>query len=160
MIYTTFESPLGELLLVNDGKALSGLHMREGRRPVAVEPGWRRAAEPFAAVRAQLREYFDGERESFDIRLSPAGPQFFLRVWDELRQVPYGATISYGELARRVGRPSAARAVGAANGRNPISVIVPCHRVVGADGGLTGYGGGMERKRRLLELESGVLALG
>lgn len=106
------------------------------------------SAAPFAGVREQLGEFFDGAREHFDVALAPAGAPLHLRVWGELRRIGYGETISYGELARRVGRPSAARAVGLANGRNPISIIVPCHRVIGADGALTGYGGGVEAKRR------------
>ncbi len=159
MIYTTCSSPLGELLLLGDGRSLTGLYMREGRRPVDIEPVWQRSPEAFTVLCGQLDEYFDGARETFEVPLAPSGSPFFLRVWEELRRIPYGETISYGELAHRTDRPSAARAVGLANGRNPISIIVPCHRVIGANGALTGYGGGTERKRRLLELESGVLAL-
>jgi methylated-DNA-[protein]-cysteine S-methyltransferase len=110
-------------------------------------------------VRTQLREYFEGRRRSFDVPLEPTGSSFELAVWTALREIPYGETVSYGELAARIGRPEAARAVGVANARNPIAVIVPCHRVIGADGSLTGYGGGLERKRLLLDLEAGVLAL-
>jgi methylated-DNA-[protein]-cysteine S-methyltransferase len=159
MRYCTVESPIGELLLAGDGEALALLHMQQGRRPARIEPGWTRSDEPFARVRAQLEEYFDGRRQSFDIPLKPAGSPFELAVWRALVEIPYGETLSYGELAARIGRPEAPRAVGAANGRNPIAVIVPCHRVIGADGSLTGYGGGLERKRLLLELEAGVLAL-
>ena len=133
--------------------------MVEGRSPVRTEPGWRRCDEAFAAVRGQLEEYFAGERTLFDVALEMEGTPFQRRVWRELEAIPYGETISYGELARRVGQPSAARAVGLANGRNPVAVIVPCHRVIGADGSLTGYGGGMERKRILLGLESGAARL-
>jgi methylated-DNA-[protein]-cysteine S-methyltransferase len=160
MLYTTIESPLGPLLAVGDGRALHGLHMQEGRKQIAVRAGWQTAYEPFAQVRRQLAEYFEGRRREFDVRLSLHGSPFQRRVWDALREIPYGETISYGELARRVGVPSAARAVGVANGHNPVAVIVPCHRVIGADGSLTGYGGGLGRKRLLLELEAGVLALG
>jgi methylated-DNA-[protein]-cysteine S-methyltransferase len=159
MLYTHLESPLGELLLVGDGAALHGLYMQEGRTAFAVQPGWEAATEPFAEVRAQLDEYFAGRREEFDVPLVMTGSPFQRRVWSALREIPYGETISYGELASRVGIPSASRAVGVANGRNPVSVIVPCHRVIGADGSMTGYGGGIERKRILLELEAGVLAL-
>lgn len=154
MLYTTVNSPIGELLLVGDGVALHGLYMQEAPRPMALEPGWGADRGAFADVRRQLGEYFAGARTAFDVPLAVAGTPFQCAVWRGLRQVPYGETISYGELARRVGRPSAARAVGLANGRNPISVIVPCHRVIGADGRLTGYGGGIERKRLLLELEA------
>ncbi len=111
-------------------------------------------------MRAQLEEYFAGERTSFDIPLAPEGAPFEREVWRALEEIPYGETVSYGEIARRVGQPTAARAVGTANGRNPIAVIVPCHRVIGADGSLTGYGGGLERKRLLLELERGQGRLG
>ncbi|HEY4779143.1 MAG TPA: methylated-DNA--[protein]-cysteine S-methyltransferase [Solirubrobacterales bacterium] len=155
-LYTTIASPIGELLLVGDGEALRGLYMQAGRKPGDVLPGWRREPDAFAAVEAQLSEYFSGRRTSFDLALEPAGTPFQLRVWWELLEIGYGETVSYGELARRVGRPAAARAVGAANGSNPISVIVPCHRLVGADGALTGYGGGVERKKLLLDLEAGA----
>ncbi len=159
-VYTTLESPIGELLLLGDGRALRGLHMQQGRRPIEIGAAWERSAEPFADVQAQLLEYFAGERTMFDTPLATGGSSFERRVWRALREIPYGETISYGELARRIGQPSAARAVGLANARNPIAVIVPCHRVIGANGTLTGYGGGLERKRILLELESGQARLG
>jgi methylated-DNA-[protein]-cysteine S-methyltransferase len=159
MIYTTIESPIGELLLVGDGERLHRLSMQGGRRPVAIDLRWRRDDDAFGEVRAQLSEYFDGQRREFDVPLALDGNPFELRVWEELCQVPYGETVSYGKIAREIGAPSAARAVGLANGRNPVAVIVPCHRVIGADGSLTGYGGGLERKRLLLDLESGVLPL-
>jgi methylated-DNA-[protein]-cysteine S-methyltransferase len=159
MIYTITDSPIGELLLVGDGNTLHRLSMQGGRRPTPIDPRWERDDEAFADVRSQLAEYFDGRRRDFDVPLGLAGNEFELRVWDALCRIPYGETVSYGEIARSIGAPSAARAVGLANGRNPIAVIVPCHRVIGADGGLTGYGGGLERKRLLLDLESGVLPL-
>jgi methylated-DNA-[protein]-cysteine S-methyltransferase len=159
MIYTNFDSPLGELLLVGDGQALHGLYMQEGRTSLAVRGEWVRDDGAFADVRDQLDEYFAGGRTAFDLPLEMEGSPFQRRVWRALRDIPYGETISYGELARRVGHPATPRNVGATNGRNPISVIVPCHRVIGADGSLTGYGGGLERKRILLDLEAGVLAL-
>jgi methylated-DNA-[protein]-cysteine S-methyltransferase len=159
MIYTTVDSPIGELLLTGDGEALHGLWMQDGRRPVTPRPDGQRSATAFGQARTQLSEYFAGRRTSFDVPLVLHGPDFHLRVWNALRRIPYGETISYGELARRVGVPSAARAVGAANGCNPIAVIVPCHRVIGADGRLTGYGGGLENKRTLLDLEAGRLVL-
>jgi methylated-DNA-[protein]-cysteine S-methyltransferase len=114
-----------------------------------------RDGDPLREARRQLEEYFAGERREFSLTLEPAGTDFQRRVWQALRGIPYGATMSYGELARRIGNPRAVRAVGLANGANPISIIVPCHRVIGADGSLTGYGGGLERKRFLLALERG-----
>ncbi|MGH2986325.1 MAG: methylated-DNA--[protein]-cysteine S-methyltransferase [Solirubrobacterales bacterium] len=154
LIYTTLESPIGELLLVGDGERLRGLHFQHGRRPMRVENSWRRAEEPFARARDQLGEYFAGERDEFELPATGTGTPFQRRVWAALAEIPYGETVSYGELARRIGRPAASRAVGMANGRNPISIVTPCHRVVGSDGALTGYGGGVERKRFLLELEA------
>jgi methylated-DNA-[protein]-cysteine S-methyltransferase len=159
LLYTTMDSPIGELLLVGDAHALHRLDMREGRRPVSIDPHWVRGDEPLSPVCRQLDEYFDGARRSFEIPLAPAGNPFELRVWEALVEIPYGETVSYGEVARRIGEPSAAWAVGLANGRNPIALIVPCHRVIGADGSLTGYGGGLERKRFLLDLEAGVMPL-
>jgi methylated-DNA-[protein]-cysteine S-methyltransferase len=159
MIYTTLESPVGELLLVGDGEVLRGLHMQDGRRPIAIGAAWEADDAPFAAAREQLDEYFGGDRREFDLPLAPLGSEFQRCVWDGLLEIPYGETISYGELARRIGRPDRARAVGAANGANPIAIILPCHRVIGADGSLVGFGGGLETKRRLLELEAGILTL-
>jgi methylated-DNA-[protein]-cysteine S-methyltransferase len=153
--YTSVDSPIGELLLLGDEQALHGLYMQDGRKPTRIAPGWEQNPEPFADVQEQLDEYFDGRRTEFDVSLVMDCNPFERRVWSALREIPYGETVSYGEIARRVERPSAARAVGMANGRNPIAVIVPCHRVIGADGTLTGYGGGLERKQLLLELESG-----
>jgi methylated-DNA-[protein]-cysteine S-methyltransferase len=152
-LYTRHPSPVGDLLLLarGDDHALTGLYLHgEPQR------GWQRADEPFAAVREQLGAYFAGELEVFDLRLAPAGTAFQLRVWQELQRIPLGETISYGELAERIGNPRTMRAVGLANGRNPISIVVPCHRVIGADGSLVGYGGGLERKRWLLEHEAVV----
>jgi luciferase family oxidoreductase group 1 len=157
--YTVFDSPIGELLAVGDGASLSRLHMLGGRKRLDVNPAWQPDDAAFSAVRGQLDEYFAGERHEFELPLEMLGNQFERRVWDQLREIPYGETASYGEIARLVGNPDAARAVGLANGRNPIAVIVPCHRVIGADGSLTGYGGGLERKRLLLDLEAGVLPL-
>ena len=159
MLYTTTDSPIGELLLAGDGDALHCLSMQQGRRPLHLDPSWQRHDDVFTDVRVQVAEYFDGARRSFDVSLALHGNDFEQRVWSALREIPYGETTSYGEIARRIGSPDAARAVGLANGRNPVAVIVPCHRVIGADGTLTGYGGGLERKRLLLDLESGVLPL-
>lgn len=160
MLHTTVDSPIGDLLLVGDGRALHCLSMQAGRRPTAVAPDWRRDVEAFDEVRRQLDEYFAGTRTSFDLPLVTDGTQFQRRVWSALQEIPYGETMSYGELARRIGRPAAARAVGLANGSNPIAVIVPCHRVIGSDGSLTGYGGGTSRKRLLLDLEADTIATG
>jgi methylated-DNA-[protein]-cysteine S-methyltransferase len=158
-LYTTLDSPIGELLLAGDEQALCALSMLGGRRPIRPAPQWRRADAPFAEARQQLAEYFAGDRTAFDLVLAPRGSAFQLAVWAALRAIPYGQTRTYGEIAAAVGRPDAVRAVGAANGANPIAVIVPCHRVIGADGSLTGFGGGLERKRALLDLESGRLSL-
>jgi methylated-DNA-[protein]-cysteine S-methyltransferase len=149
-LYDTADSPLGELLLAGDGDALTAVHM-DG----SPGPGWRRDPGFFREAAEQLRSYFAGELREFDLPLDPHGTPFQRRVWAALREIPYGSTISYAELAAAVGRPGAARAVGAANGRNPIAVVIPCHRVIGASGALTGYGGGLGRKRLLLDLEGG-----
>jgi methylated-DNA-[protein]-cysteine S-methyltransferase len=159
LTYTTTDSPIGELLLAGDGKSLHCLSMQDGRRPMRIDHRWERREAAFDDVRRQLEEYFAGTRRTFDIPLSLHGNEFELRVWSALREIGYGETASYGEIAARIGSAIAARAVGLANGRNPIAVIVPCHRVIGADGSLTGYGGGLERKRLLLDLEAGVLPL-
>jgi methylated-DNA-[protein]-cysteine S-methyltransferase len=158
--YTTIESPIGELLLSSTvAGELTRLYMQDAPRPFKIPGDWRRDESTCAPAIEQLREYFDGDRNEFTLPLAPRGNAFELRVWEALRAIPYGETVSYGEIARRIGSPAAARAVGLANGRNPIAVIVPCHRVIGADGSLTGYGGGLERKRYLLDLEAGRLAL-
>jgi methylated-DNA-[protein]-cysteine S-methyltransferase len=149
--YTTMASPVGELLLTAEDGRLTGLYMPAGEH--CPPPGAGREDGAFATTRRQLEEYFAGERHSFDLPLAPAGTPFQQRVWEELRRIGYGETISYGELASRIGRPSAARAAGAANGANPVSIVIPCHRVIGSTGMLTGYGGGLEAKRFLLELE-------
>lgn len=152
-VHTVLDSPLGPLTLVATDGVLSGLYMdRHEHRPSSasfgdVDDG------PFAEVTRQLRAYFAGELRRFDVALELHGTVFQRRVWSGLTDIPYGQTCSYGQLAARIGQPGAARAVGLANGRNPISIIVPCHRVVGASGALTGYGGGLARKRLLLELE-------
>ena len=151
--YSWIESPIGRLLVTGDGQALTRLYMRSKKYSCRPQSGWRRDDAVFRQAREQLDAYFAGERFSFDLPLAPAGSAFQKTVWDALRDIPYGRTESYGELARRIGFPNGARAVGMANGQNPISIIVPCHRVIGADGSLTGYGGGLERKRWLLAHE-------
>ncbi len=162
MRFVTTTSPLGTLTLAASDHGLAALYFERHRLGPSERErhGWmldRGGANPasrtLASARDQLAAYFAGERREFDLPLAPAGTPFQRRVWAELRKIPYGGTISYGELARRLGDPAASRAVGAANGRNPISIVVPCHRVIGANGSLTGYGGGLERKRWLLELE-------
>ena len=152
----TLTSPIGELLLISDGEALTGIHF-DGRHGMAPTPGGEHDPVIIEAAR-QLRAYFAGERHSFALPLRPAGTEFEVEVWEELRRIPYGETLSYGELADRVGNPGAARAVGRANACNPIPIVIPCHRVIGADGSLTGFGGGLDTKRRLLDLERGALA--
>jgi methylated-DNA-[protein]-cysteine S-methyltransferase len=149
--YTYFESPIGRLLLTSDGTALTGLYMEPSRKAQSVD-GWIQdeTVAPLSATVRQLTEYFAGTRREFDLPLRLQGTTFQTRVWRELTVIPYGQTWSYGQLAQRIDKPSASRAVGLANGRNPISILVPCHRVIGADGSLTGYGGGVERKRWLL----------
>lgn len=150
MYYTTTETPIGKLLLASDGRALTGLRMAPFE---ATPPEWEHDVGPFQDVVAQLDSYFTGERKVFDVKLEARGTPFQLSVWDALRDIPYGETISYKELARRIGSPKAVRAVGRANGANPIAIIVPCHRVIGANGAPIGYGGGLERKAQLLALE-------
>lgn len=153
--YTHIDSPLGPLLVTSDGAALTSLTMTQHRHGVTITPDWVADEAPFAAARTQLDAYFAGTLRVFDLPLHASGTVFQQRVWQALLDVSFGHTQSYGELARRIGRPKAARAIGLANGRNPISIIVPCHRVIGADGSLTGYGGGIERKRWLLNHEQG-----
>ena len=156
-IWTTLSSPVGDLLLTGDGHSLGSLHLFDSSRPTLAPSGHRRD-DAFAEARAQLGEYFDGDRTTFELSLTPKGTPFQLRVWHALRAIPYAATASYGEVAAAIGSPSAARAIGLANGRNPIAIVIPCHRVIGADGSLVGYGGGLDRKRRLLDLEASGLA--
>jgi len=152
--YWDLPTPIGPLLLSGDEGGLRGISFSGGGRPAAPAPEWRRSREPFEDVIGQLEEYFAGERTRFDVRLALRGTPFQLEVWSVLQTIPYGETTTYGEIARRLGRPDACRAVGAANGRNPVPIVVPCHRVVGSDGSLTGFGGGLPIKRALLELES------
>ncbi len=152
--YTVVSSPVGDLVLSGDGEALTGLRFARGG---AVPAGWRRDADRFRPEALQLAEYFAGERTAFEIPVRLAGAPFDRRVWEALRAIPHGATVTYGELAEGIGAPGHARAVGSANARNPVAVVVPCHRVIGAGGKLTGYGGGIERKRALLALEGAIL---
>ena len=153
-LYTRLSSPLGPLTLVGTEDALTEIWLPSGddgaRR---VDRDWAQATAPFREPVRQLTAYFAGTLREFDLRLEPAGTPFQQRVWQALREIPYGQTVSYGEIARRIGRPDAVRAVGAANGRNPLAIVVPCHRVIGSDGRLVGYGGGLPAKSLLLELE-------
>jgi len=158
-VYSYDSSPVGDLLLTWDEDALTGLTMAQhkGKAAPRPEPGWRRDDAAFHIVHDQLRAFFAGELRTFELPLRMAGTPFQRLVWEGLLGIPFGATLSYAELARRIGRPGASRAVGAANGRNPISIVVPCHRVIGANGTLTGYGGGLDRKEWLLRHEARVL---
>ena len=155
MKHRIVDSPLGPLtLVVTDDGALAALYMADQRHGPAPDADLGESDDTAAADAVeQLHEYFDGTRTTFDLRLEPAGTDFQRQVWEALRAIPYGATETYGHLAERIGHPRGTRAVGAATGRNPIGIIVPCHRLVGAGGALTGYAGGLERKRWLLDLE-------
>ena len=153
MNFTTMGSPLGPILLASDTDGLRLINFQTGSRTVAISPDGQENAEVFSDTVAQLGAYFMGDLTEFELTLSPQGSPFYREVWRELERIPYGRTLSYGGLAERVGRPKAARAVGAANGRNPLPIVIPCHRVIGRDGSLTGYGGGLRFKKALLELE-------
>lgn len=157
--YSRFESPVGPLLLAGSREGLRLVSFGTGKRSKGVQQEWRRDDAEFVNVVKQLKSYFAGELRNFELPLLPEGTYFQKSVWTELRNIPYGETVSYQELAKRVGKPKAARAVGAANGANPIPIIIPCHRVIGGDGSLTGFGGGLPLKRKLLELESRQLKL-
>ena len=156
--FTTMTSPVGELLLTSNGDALTAVYFEDPKYGPTSTDGWIRDDSVLAEARQQLEEYFRGERTEFDLALAPKGTDFQRPVWRALTEIPYAATTSYGAIAARIGKPSASRAVGAANGRNPISIIVPCHRVIGSGGDLTGYGGGLDRKRWLLDHEAVVLS--
>jgi methylated-DNA-[protein]-cysteine S-methyltransferase len=154
--FSVLDSPIGPLTITARDGQVDGLFMDAQRHAPAQDPGWVHDEAPFEELIAQLKAYFAGSEAGFDVPLSLSGTEFQRRVWAELREIPLGETISYGELARRAGTPGASRAVGLANGRNPVSIVVPCHRVIGADGRLTGYGGGLERKAWLLRHEAGM----
>jgi methylated-DNA-[protein]-cysteine S-methyltransferase len=151
--FSELDSPLGRLLLVGDVGSLQALYMLDHKHQLPVAPGCERSDGVFRSVRQQLEQYFAGRLQQFDVELAGEGTEFQKKVWQALVHIPFGVTESYGQLARRIGNEKASRAVGLANGKNPISIIVPCHRVIGANGSLTGYGGGMERKKWLLEHE-------
>lgn len=154
MYYCYFDTPIGELLLAGEQDALTLIGFPKGKMRRDPEADWIFNEQPFADVRQQLTEYFAGERKEFDLPLSLHGTEFQVSVLEALQEIPYGETTSYGVIAKRIGRPKAVRAVGAANGRNPIPIIVPCHRVIGSSGDLTGFGGGLDTKEALLRLEA------
>lgn len=155
MYYSFVESPIGPLLLSGEGEALQGLYFSTGSKARGADTEWERYDAPFNRVRKQLNEYFSGQRKTFELELAPHGTEFQLDVLNALTQIPYGETRSYADIAEQVGRPNAVRAVGTANGRNPIALIIPCHRVIGSNGSLTGFGGGLPTKKALLEHEAG-----
>jgi methylated-DNA-[protein]-cysteine S-methyltransferase len=152
--YTTMKSPIGPLLLAGDERGLRLVHFVTGRRPKSPDRDWIEDKSPFKEVIRQMQSYFEAKLTDFDVPLVLEGTEFQLQVWRNLRKIPYGETISYGQLAKRIGNPDAARAVGLANGSNPIPIIIPCHRVIGSNGSLTGFGGGLPVKKKLLALES------
>jgi methylated-DNA-[protein]-cysteine S-methyltransferase len=158
--YTTMPTPLGELLILGRDERVAGIFMPEHRNGPDPQPQWRRDDSAYASARTQLREYLGGERQEFDLELDLIGTPFQLRVWAQLLTIPYGATSTYGAVAQAIELPAAVRAVGTAVGRNPLSVIVPCHRVIGSTGALTGYAGGLDNKRWLLahEIAGGTAA--
>lgn len=153
MYWHETDTPIGPLLLAGDGAYLKVVHFQAGPRPLQPPQAWIANSAPFQAALRQLAEYFAAGRRQFDLPLAADGTEFQRAVWRVLATIPYGATISYAELARRVGNARASRAVGLANGANPLPIVVPCHRVIGSDGSLTGFGGGLELKRKLLALE-------
>ena len=157
-VFTFTDSPIGRLLLAADEAGLSHIQVPAGRHPQAPKPGWREERAAFSEALRQLDAYFEGRLRAFTLPLAPEGTGFQKSVWAALCTIPYGETTSYGELARRLGKPGASRAVGLANGQNPLPIVVPCHRVVGSDGSLTGFGGGLPTKRQLLKLEGARLA--
>lgn len=154
MQYRKMKSPIGQLLLAGNDDVLEVIGFPEGKGVVEIQADWQERRSAFAEAVAQLKEYFAGQRKTFDLKLKPNGTEFQLAVLDALIDIPYGQTASYQDIANAVGRPKAVRAVGAANGRNPLPIVIPCHRVIGSDGSLTGFGGGLPAKQYLLALES------
>jgi methylated-DNA-[protein]-cysteine S-methyltransferase len=154
--YDYLATPIGKLLLAADAQGLREVWFETGKHRKEPDPAWKQDAGKLAFARKQLEEYFAGMRTVFDLPLHPIGTPFQVTVWHALARIPYGSTISYGEMARRIGQPQAVRAVGAANGRNPLPIVLPCHRVIGANGSLTGFGGGLPTKRYLLAMEDQV----
>ena len=158
MFHTTMKSPIGPLLLAGDESGLRLVHFASGRCTKSPQRDWIENKTPFKEVIRQLQAYFEGNLKEFDLPLVLDGTKFQLLVWHDLQEIPYGETVSYGQLARRIGKPEASRAVGLANGSNPIPIIIPCHRVIGSNGDLTGFGGGLPVKKKLLALESRQLS--
>lgn len=156
MYFAYYNSPVGKILLTGE-KALKSLHFPIGTTRVEPKKEWKYNEVKFSDAISQLEAYFKGDLQRFDLNLNPMGTPFQKKVWQELVKIPYGETISYGELANRIGNPNASRAVGMANGKNPISIIIPCHRVIGKDGSMTGFGGGITVKKKLLDLEAKVI---
>ncbi len=154
MYYCYLDTPIGELLLAGEEDALTMIGFPKGSMRRDPEPDWIFNEKPLATARQQLTEYFAGTRKEFDLPVALSGTEFQVSVLEALQAIPYGETVSYGEIAKRIGRPKAVRAVGAANGRNPIPIVVPCHRVIGSSGDLTGFGGGLDTKEALLRLEA------
>jgi len=154
MYYCYLDTPIGELLLAGEDEALAMIGFPKGSMRRDPEPDWIFNERPLATARKQLTEYFAGTRKEFDLPVALSGTEFQVSVLKALQDIPYGETVSYGEIAKRIGRPKAVRAVGAANGRNPIPIVVPCHRVIGSSGDLTGFGGGLDTKEALLRLEA------
>ena len=154
--YYYYQSPIGKLLLIGTDGVLEALHFPNSLEQVYISEDWQYDEACFKKVLRQLAEYFAGNRQEFDLQMAPKGTAFQKRVWQELQKIPFGQTASYGEIAQRVGNSKASRAVGMANGKNPIPIIVPCHRVIGKDGSLTGFGGGLDVKKQLLNLENDV----
>jgi len=154
--YTRLTTPVGSILVAESDEGLVAIHFENGRRPRHVDSSWRLVDSTAIGAAVQLTEYFDGARRTFEVRLAPQGTAFQRRVWAAVAAIPYGKTTSYGAIATEIGAPSAMRAVGAANGQNPWPIVVPCHRVIGSDGSLTGFGGGLPTKRALLEFERGM----
>jgi len=154
LFYSYMDSPVGGLLLAGTAKSLKVVGFSTGKKARGADPGWERWDEPFERVKKQLNEYFDGQRQQFELDLEADGTPFQRQVLEELQKIPYGETLSYRDVAQRIGNAKAVRAVGNANGSNPIPVIIPCHRVIGSDGSLTGFCGGLAVKRYLLDLES------
>jgi methylated-DNA-[protein]-cysteine S-methyltransferase len=157
--YSRIETSIGPLLLTADDTGLRSINFENGRHSVRPDPSWQKDERRLRETIRQLRAYFAGKLQKFDLPLAPEGTLFQMKVWNELCEIPYGETISYGQLARRIGNPNASRAVGLANGTNPIPIIIPCHRVIGSNGKLTGYGGGLAIKEKLLALEQNQLPL-
>lgn len=157
VVYTYMKSPAGTILLARTEAGITHIQFEEGKYPVRPRESWRREDKPLLEAVDQLRAYFDGRRFRFDLPLAPAGTPFQQRVWEALQRIPCGETRSYGEIAKAIGFPTGSRAVGAANGRNPIAIVIPCHRVIGANGSLTGYAGGLRIKKALLDHETALV---